>query len=475
MVKQRLEQRQEHSLNLSPAQIQAIKLVELTGLELEGRIERELVENPALEEGTDQLAPSEETDSDQDWELGEYADEDDIPTYKLRELQERQTMREEILFASATPSLEESLMEQLSLAGLSEVEEEVARYIVGNINLDGYLLRSAQEIQDDLLFKADLEVEEDLIEGLIDRIRALDPAGVGARDLQDCLLLQLRRMVPSDEVRLSVEMITKYYEDFANKRFDRLVERLGITPSALAELYGLIARLNPRPGRGYGSQYEDRMQHYTPDFIVTVEDGELVVELIGERETRPLRLSPKYAEMLQTMEQDGSGSNSREARDFVRSKLEQARWFIDAIAQRQDTLRRTMRAIADYQRAFFMSGDVSDLRPMILKDISQITALDISTISRVCSSKSVQCDYGVYPLKYFFGEGVVTTGGEEVSTRSIKQRLQALIDTEDKRAPYTDEELTTLLAGEGYPLSRRTVAKYREQLRLPVARLRREL
>ncbi len=485
MAKQVQEQRFEQGLSLSPAQIQAIRLLELTGLELESRIERELEENPALEEGredaqeggSDDLDHDPDSPSEQDWELGEYASDDDIPAYKLRELQDRNARREEIPFASGAPSLDDMLLEQLRLEGLQEDEEEVARYVVGSITADGYLPRTAEEIQDDLLFKAGIDASLEMISRLIARVRQLDPPGVGARDLQDCLLLQLERRSDLGEQRmLAMQLLRHHYDDFANKRFDRLVERMGLSRSELADLYALIARLNPKPASGYNSTIEeDRMMHYNPDFVVSVVGEELVVSLVGERDIRPLYVSPVYTEMLETADLKGDSRGAREAREFVRHKLDQARWFIDAISQRQDTLRRTMQAIVDYQRAFFLSGELSALRPMILKDIAEATHLDISTISRVSNSKSVQTDYGIYPLKFFFGEGLTTTEGEEVSVRAIKERLSTLIEGEDKRKPYTDDELTHQLSEAGYKLARRTIAKYREQLQIPVARLRREV
>lgn len=479
MARQAQEQRQELSTSLSPAQIQAIKMLELTGLELEARIERELEENPALEEGYDEGIRADEDEElearEQDWELGEYATEDDIPAYKLRELQERQSKQEDIPFAASAPSLDESLLEQLRMEGLSDRDEEIARYIIGNISSEGYLTRSVYELQDDLLFKADLEVALGELEALIERIRHLEPAGIGARDLRDCLILQLERRLSSQDDRLAMDILRNSYDDFANKRFDRLVERWGVSRDRLTHIYHLISRLNPKPGIEFASIEEERMLHYNPDFVVTAIDDELVLSLVGEREVVPLRLSPQYLQMLEMSQGEGNRRKEREAREFVKHKLDQARWFIEAVAQRQSTLRRTMLAIMAHQRAFFLSGELADLRPMILKDIAEATSLDISTISRVSNSKSVQTDYGVYPLKFFFGEGRTSDDGEEITTRAIKQMIADLIASEDKQRPYTDEELAQLLADEGYPLARRTIAKYRELLRLPVARLRREV
>lgn len=480
------EQKLDQSLSLTPAQIQAIKMLELTGLELESRIEHELEENPALEENYDEgesdspdseLEASEGETSDQDWELGEYATEDDIPEYKLRELQERQAVREEIPFAAGAPSLDEYLLEQLSMVTPLEGDrEEIARYIIGNIDADGYLTRSELEIEDDLLFKAGITPPPGLISEFIQLIKTLDPAGIGASDLRECLLLQLDRL-PADETRVQAErLIRKHYDDFVNKRFDRLCSALGITEDRLSELYSFIAHLNPKPAGSYGEDASARLAHFTPDFIVTEQDGELQVILVGEQDLPPLRLSPTYLSLLE--EQRGRKKDSRQGKEtltFLRHKVEQARWFIDAIQQRQQTLKRTMLAIVAHQREFFLTGEIASLRPMILKDIAEVTGLDISTISRVSNSKSVQTDFGVYMLKFFFGEGITNDEGESVSTREVREVLARLIKEEDKRHPLSDEQLTALLAEHGYPIARRTVAKYREQLRLPIARLRKEL
>ena len=468
MSKLTQQQKTEQSLSLTPAQIQAIKMLELTGLELEARIEHELEENPALEENYDEAstseAPAEEHEdgsSDQDWELGEYASEDDIPDYKLRELQERQSFREEIPFAAGAPSLDELLLSQLELATpLTDRTREVARYIIGNISEDGYLTRTVEELQDDLLFKAGLDVTATELTHLIELIKTLDPAGVGARDLQEALLLQIKRLPAG----------------FVNKHFDKLRSALSIDETQLAELYDYISHLNPKPGNGLSDGAEGRLAHFTPDFIVTERGGELLIFLTEEREIPALRLSPTYLRMLEENKARAKESRqSREAMTFLKHKVEQARWFIDALQQRQHTLRTTMAAIVAHQRAFFLSGEVSDLRPMILRDIAEATGLDISTISRVSNSKSVQTDFGVYMLKFFFGEGMLNDEGESISTREIKKVLTELIEGEDKRAPYSDERLTELLSERGYPIARRTVAKYREQLHLPVARLRRAL
>lgn len=475
MAKQTQEQKLEQGLSLTPQQIQAIKMLELTTLELEQRIERELEENPALEEDHEVPEASETTDEEEDWELGDYATEDDIPPYKLQEMYQRQAPREELPYASTASSLDDLLLDQLSLDLLDEQEAKLLRYIIGNISADGYLERSLFQLQDDLLFNIGIDVPEEELRRLIGRIQQLDPAGIAASDLQECLILQLQRKEDTPQVRLALATLRYHYDDFMSKRFDKLCSSLDISSDELSEVYTLISKLNPKPTAGLGGGEELRLMQYAPDFVVAEQDSELIVSLTYEREVTPLRLNPTYLSMLDKGREHRNDRQQREAVTFLRHKIEQARWFIDAIRERQQTLRATMSAIVEHQYQFFLSGELTDLRPMVLRDIAEITGLDISTISRVSSSKSVQTSHGVYPLKFFFGEGIKNQDGEEVSTRPIKQALERLIGEEDKTNPYTDAQLVDELASIGYPLARRTVAKYREQLRLPVARLRRKI
>lgn len=474
------ELRLEQSLSLSPIQLLTSKLVELTNLELQTRIEHELEDNPALEEGlsddTAEPRTEQEPDTDQEWELGEYASEDDIPAYKLREITERQAFREEIPFASSSPTLLDVLLEQLALEGISELEKEIATYIIGDMTPEGYLSSGVEDLQDDLLLRKGIEVSKGEITQIIDRIKSLEPAGVGAKDLRECLLLQLRAKADnSPNHALATRILEDYYDAFTAKNYEQLATKLAITSEQLSGVYAYISRLNPRPALGLTTD-ADQASYYHPDFVVEKDlDDELSLTLVGEKEVRPLRLSPEYQQMLEGIRTQQNSRQKRETQDFLKYKLDQARWFIEALAMRQDTLRRTMLAIIAWQKAFFLTGDISDLRPMVLRDISAITGLDMSTISRVSNSKSVQTPYGVYPVKFFFGEGIVGESGEEISTKAIKMELQKLIDGENKKAPLTDEDLANALGQIGYPLARRTVAKYREELRIPIARLRREL
>lgn len=508
------ELKQEQGFTLTAAQLQVIKMMELTSLELEARIERELVDNPALEEDfsdraegdlgaempQDQQAEGYEDQgedsrdqqaegyegaeqdsrdhiSDQDWELGEYAREDDIPEYKIRELSERTAPREDILYPSSAPSLQDMLMDQLAYSDLTEEELQIADYIVGNLTSEGYLTRSLWEIEDELLFRLGLHTSPETLERIVGRIRELDPPGIASSGLQESLITQLSRRSPSEHSTLAIDILQRSYEDFTARRYEALMLTHAIDSQTLAQVYDLVAHLNPWPTAGMSSGSDAPTQTLVPDFWVAEAEGELQVQLLSSRDIPPLRISPSFADML-SLGARASGKLSRgeqEAITFAKHKVEQARAFIDALRQRQQTLQRTMMAIAQHQRAFFSSGEVADLRPMVLRQIAETTGLDISTISRVTSSKSVQTPFGIYPLKYFFGEGITNDEGESISTKQIKAALQALIEGEDKSAPLSDEALSQLLAQQGYPLARRTVTKYREQLRLPVARLRRSI
>lgn len=492
------ELKQEQGFTLTAAQLQVIKMMELTGLELEARIEKELVDNPALEEdfsdraegelgedSRDQQAEgyedAEQADrdpiNDQDWELGEYAKEDDIPEYKLRELSERTAPREDILYPSAEPSLQDLLMDQLAYSDLTEEELQIADYILGNLTREGYLTRSLWELEDELLFRLGIHTTAQALERIIAHIRELDPPGIASSNLQESLITQLGRRTPSAVTTLALDILQHSYEDFTAKRYEALMLRHSIESETLAEVYSLVAHLNPWPTAGMSSGSDAPVQVLVPDFWVAEVEGELQVQILGGRDIPPLRISPSFSDMLRLGAKAGGklSRSEQEAITFARAKVEQARAFIDALRQRQQTLQRTMMAIAQHQRAFFTSGELADLRPMVLRQLAEATGLDISTISRVTSSKSVQTPFGIYPLKYFFGEGITNDEGESISTKQIKQTLLELIEGEDKSAPLSDEALCQRLTEMGYPLARRTVAKYREQLRLPVARLRRAL
>ncbi len=469
--------KQEQGQTLSPQQVQFVRMLELTNMELEQRVERELEDNPALEEDYQANDVSEDQGAEtneNDWDLGDYASEDDIPAYRLKQLHERQNKREEIPFSASAPSMEEELLKQLSIEGLSQEEELYARYIIGNIDDEGYLRRSSMDLQDDLLFKAGQDVALEVIEQLIERIKTLDPAGIGAKDLQECLILQLQRRKPSPKRDLALTILQKHYKDFVEKHFERLQSLYELSQEELSAVYDLVTHLSPRPTASFSDGDFAQVQQYSPDFLVQYIDDDFVISLVGAREVQPLRLSKHYLEMLEDKSL-AKGNKKDETRHFIKHKVEQARWFIDALRQRQDTLIQTMTAIVQYQKEFFLSGDLATMKPMVLRDIAEVVGMDISTISRVSNSKSVQTDHGVYALKYFFGEGLTNEEGETFSTKHIKKTLEELIQAEDKSKPLSDEALSEAMSKLAYPIARRTVAKYREELQIPVARRRKKL
>ena len=489
MLKQRLQQKLQQKL--SPQQIQLIRLIELPTTELEERIKHELEENPALEEGSDSSDDldgknniegfnSENGDDVSDGEtetdlsLGDYSSEDDIPDYKLRELSEK-TERKEIPF-SVGQSLNEYLLQQLGLRDLPKRKEEIAQYIIGNIDDDGYLRRELSAISNDLAFQTGQDINEDEIEEVLNVIQDFDPAGVGACNLQECLQLQLRRKEPSEETRLANRILTDYFEEFTKKHYDIILRSLNVSESLLKKAIRKITSLNPKPCSSQDCSIETTASQVTPDFIVEDVNGELILNM-NSRDIPDLRISREYEEMFQDYAGNKANQTTkmREAVQFIKQKLDAAQWFIDAVKQRHQTLQRTMNAIILLQHNFFMTGDEASLRPMILKDVAERTGYDISTISRVSNSKYVQTNFGIYPLKYFFSESMQTNSGEEISTREVKKIMKEHIDDEDKRKPLTDEELTSILKEKGYIIARRTVAKYREQLNIPIARLRKEI
>ena len=484
MLKQQLQQKLQQKL--SPQQIQLIRLLELPAIELEERIKHELEDNPALEEGKDIADDFERTDdegvddittneTDTDLSLGDYMSEDDIPDYKLREISEKTDRKEDIPF-SVSQSLNEYLLQQLGLRDLPEKEMKIAEYIIGNIDDDGYLRRELSAIADDLVFQAGQDVNEKEIEEVLTIIQDFDPAGVGARNLQECLLLQLDRKELTPGVEMAIHILTEYFEEFTRKHYDKIMRGLNISEGTLKKAIHEIIALDPKPCSSWGGSMEAAMSQVIPDFLVEAVNGELILSM-NNRDIPDLKISREYAEMFQDYAGNKANQTSkmREAVQFVKQKLDSAQWFIDAIKQRQETLQRTMEAIILLQRDFFLTGDDATLRPMILKDVAERAGYDISTISRVSNSKYVQTNFGIYPLKFFFSESMQTDSGEEISTREVKKIMKEHIDSEDKRKPLTDEELTTILKEKGYVIARRTVAKYREQLDIPVARLRKEI
>lgn len=488
MLKQKLSQKLLQKL--SPQQIQMIKLLEIPTLQLEQRIKKELEENPVLEEGAEERDNAEqegleeeigkENDKDQDrdeFSLEDYLEDEDIPSYRLTTRNYSKDDRKEEIPFSGGMSFHEHLEAQLGLRELSEEQEILATYILGNIDEDGYLRRKLNAIVDDLAFSMNINTNEDELHEILKVIQDFDPTGVGARDLQECLLLQIEAKNQKNPATSLARKILKYYfDEFTKKHYEKIITRLNITEEQLKEALEEILKLNPKPGSSFSDPQNKSIQHIVPDFVLDNSDGELQLSL-NARNVPDLRISQTYSEMLKSYSASKNNA-TREQRDaitFVKQKLDSAKWFIDAIRQRQNTLMLTMNAIINYQHEYFLEGDDKLLRPMILKDIADITGLDISTISRVANSKYIQTHFGIFPLKYFFSEGLQTDSGEEVSTREIKKILQECIGGEDKRKPLTDERLAEILQEQGYQIARRTVAKYREQLNIPVARLRKEL
>ena len=483
MLKQQLQQKLQQKL--SPQQIHMIRLLELPTLELEERVKHELEDNPALEEGKepqDDLEHSEEVEDfaaegsdNEDLSLGDYFSADDIPEYKLQQMTERAERKEEIPFAEGE-SLSEFLLEQLRLRELPEKQVKIAEYIIGNLDDDGYLRRDLSAIADDLVFQAGVEADEAEVEQVLRVIQDFEPAGIGARDLKECLLIQLNKREKTEATRLALRILNSYFEDFTRKRYERILKTLDITEEELKRAIREITLLNPKPGSSWGDTMETAMSQVVPDFVVEANNGELTLSM-NNRGVPDLRINQEYAEMFQDYAGNKANQTAdrRDAVQFVKQKLDAAQWFIDAIRQRNETLQRTMETIICLQREFFLTGDETTLRPMILKDVAERTGYDISTISRVSNSKYVQTNFGVYPLKYFFSESMQTDTGEEISTREVKKIMKDHVDAEDKRHPLTDEELAAILKEAGYVIARRTVAKYREQLGIPVARMRKEI
>ncbi|HPF50366.1 MAG TPA: RNA polymerase factor sigma-54 [Draconibacterium sp.] len=483
-MEQKLTLQQKLLQKLSPQQIQVIKLLEIPTMQLEQRIKKEIEENPVLELESDSPDVESEPDfSDNDnnpdvdneeFTIDDYYEDDEIPTYKLNTNNYSKDDKYVDVPFSVGTSFHESLQEQLSLTDLTEDEQQLAEYVLGNIDEDGYLRRDLMSISDDIAFNLNMDVPEEELEKILLVIQDFDPPGVGARDLRECLLLQLERKEGPDYL-LARTIVKDFFNEFTKKHYEKIQSKLELSDDELKESIAHILKLNPKPGSSYSNPLNKSNQHIVPDFILENVDGELSLSL-NQRNVPELKINDTYQDMLKTMsENQKSKKNDKEALLFVKQKIDSAKWFIDAIQQRQTTLLLTMTEIISFQKEYFQEGDETKLKPMILKDIAERTNLDISTISRVSNSKYIQTHFGIYPLKYFFSEGMQKDDGEEVSTREIKKILQECIEGEDKRRPLTDEKLAAILKEKSYNIARRTVAKYREQLDIPVARLRKEL
>jgi RNA polymerase sigma-54 factor len=490
MLNQRLQQKLLQKL--SPQQILLMKLLQIPSVALEQRIKQEIEENPALEDqsNNENSEQSQDDHSDQDHDENQendhnsedefsfedyIPDDDDIPAYRMNaNNHSADDEHREVPFASGT-SFHELLRNQLGMYGLSDKQKQIAEHIIGNIDDAGYLMRELDAMVDDLAFLQNIDATEQELEKVLQIIQQFDPSGVGGRNLQECLMIQLRRKPETEAVKVAKLLIGRYFNEFTKKHYEKILRRSKITEEVLKDGIAEILKLNPKPGNSLSETVKTN-QYIIPDFIINNNDGELELSL-NSSNTPELRLSRTYTEMMEDFagRKGKKDKKQKEALMFIKQKVDSAKWFIDAIEQRQTTLLLTMSEIISFQKEYFKEGDETKLKPMILKDIAERTNLDISTISRVSNSKYIQTHFGIYPLKYFFSEGMQKEDGEEVSTREIKKILQECIENEDKRKPLTDEKLAQILKEKSYNIARRTVAKYREQLGIPVARLRKEL
>lgn len=484
MLKQHLQFKL--SQKLSPQQIQLMKLIQLPTQAFEQRLKQELEENPALESGKEDLAgldedfqdPYEETDHDrieaEEINIDEYLSDDEIPDYRTRTSNYNPDEDDKQVPYAAGISFNQYLMGQLNTEYLDDEQWSIAEFLVGSIDESGYIRRSISDIMDDLAFTQNIYTDEASILEVLDRVQQLDPPGVGARSLDECLLLQLKRKEQTPAVSRATDILERSFDHFSKKHYKKLMQKHELTEAELREAIAEIEKLNPKPGGSYsgGSKI---VEHVVPDFIIRIVDGELELSL-NARNAPELHVSREYTNMLEGYK--SAREKSKEQKDavlFIKQKLDAAKWFIDAIHQRQQTLYVTMNAIMNYQREYFMTGDERNLKPMILKDIADEIGMDVSTVSRVANSKYVDTPYGTRLVKDYFSEGVKNVEGEDVSTKEIKKILENVIEQEDKRKPLTDDKLAKILKDKGYPIARRTVAKYREQLGIPVARLRKEI
>ncbi|GGW59098.1 RNA polymerase sigma-54 factor [Winogradskyella epiphytica] len=466
-----------------------MKLIQLPTQAFEQRLKQELEENPALDTGKesdavddsyDEFDNSEDDYNDnesidaEDINIDEYLSDDEIPEYRTQANNYSADDEEKTVPYAAGTSFTQHLINQLNTFRLTEQEEEIAYFLVGSVDESGYIRRSLSDITDDLAFTQNVYTTEEEVESVLKIVHQLDPAGVGARNLQECLSIQLHRKEQHPDVEMATAIIDKGFEQFTKKHYKKLMQKFGIDEEALKDAIEEIERLNPKPGGSYAGNNKI-VEHIVPDFAIRIVDGELELTLNG-RNAPELHVSREYNNMLKGYKESKEKSKAqKDAVMFIKQKLDAAKWFIEAVRQRQQTLFVTMSAIMHYQKEFFLTGDERNLRPMILKDIADEIEMDVSTVSRVANSKYVDTPYGTKLIKEFFSESMTNDQGEEVSTREIKKILETVIEEEDKKKPMTDEALSKILKEKGYPIARRTVAKYREQLDIPVARLRKEL
>jgi len=476
------------SQKLSPQQIQLMKLIQLPTQAFEQRLQEELVENPALENGKEEISElddyndtddySDDYDNErieaEDINIDEYLSNDETPDYKYQANNYSDDDEEKSMPHVAIVSFHQDLLNQLNTFILNDEERIIAEFLVGSIDDMGYIRRTIQDIVDDLAFTQGVYSDNETVERILQIVQELEPAGVGARDLQECLLLQLKHKTPSEAVELAIDIIENQFDAFTKKHYEKLIQKYDISKEQLRKGIEEIEKINPKPGGAFDSNLKP-IEHVIPDFTIRIVEDELELLLNG-RNAPELHISKDYQEMLRSYKDTSEKSNSqKDAVQFIKQKLDAAKWFIDAIKQRQETLYVTMNAIMHYQMEYFLEGDEAKLRPMILKDIADLVGLDISTVSRVANSKYVDTPYGTKLIKEFFSESMKNDQGEDVSTIEIKNILQKIIESEDKRKPFPDDKLAEELKEKGYPIARRTIAKYREQLDIPVARLRKKI
>jgi len=487
MIKQHLQLKL--SQKLLPQHILLMKLIQLPTQSFEQRLKEEMIENPALEVGKEDDFSSSDLDFDnqdnyqddyetekiqaEDINIDEYLSDDEIPDYKLYNNNYNDEDQDKEIPIVAQMSFHQSLLDQLNTFVLSDLDREIAEFLVGSIDDVGYIRRSTQDLIDDIAFSQGIYTDQQTIETILQTVQELEPSGVGARNLQECLLLQLKRKTPTKNIQIAINIIKDQFDAFSKKHYDKLLLKYEISKKQLKEVIDEIEKLNPKPGSSFSGNTKI-IQHIVPDFIIDVVDGELELTL-NSRNAPSLYVSKDYKEMLHTYKDSKEKSDSqKDAVLFIKQKLDSAKWFIQAIKQRQETLLLTMSAIMHYQRNYFLEGDESKLKPMILKDIADIIGLDVSTVSRVVNSKYVETPYGIKLLRNFFSESIKNDIGEDISTIEVKKTLKNIVEQEDKKKPLADDKLVEILREKGYNIARRTVSKYREQLNIPVARMRKD-
>ena len=498
MQKVGLQQNLTQTTKLTPAQIQVIRMIEVPSIELGQRINEELQENPALEEGLDEPAVNEKEELDafdegympddgyddgrqrdplqnEDFNYEQYVSDDETPSYMTQQAYNPSDEdRREVPIIGGS-SLIEELKAQIYLTKMTKPQRHIAKWVLGNIDDDGYLRRTTEQLVDDIMFQEQLTVTDEEMEDIVRQIKEFDPPGIASANLQECLLKQLEVKPETPAVALAKTILSQYFDAFSKHHFDKIIQRIGCTNEAFQEAVQEIMHLNQKPANAFtGSIYETQRETIIPDFSIEERDDELFV-VLNTGDIPELHVSREYTEMLAEYSAMPQDKEVRKATSFIKQKIDAARWFIDAIKQRNETLMKTMTAILRFQYDFFLDGEETSLKPMVLQDIADRTGYDVSTISRVSNSKYVQTRFGIYPLKYFFSEAMTNAEGDEVSTREIKKILQECIAAEDKRNPLTDEQLMEVLGRHGYPIARRTIAKYRDLLGIPVARMRKTL